>query len=57
MTVNTNNGGGYPVGNRTNEPHHPDGWFSERPADSESTGPMPRRGQPPASGEHDRPKK
>lgn len=47
---------GYPVGNRTERPHHPDGWFPARPAD-ETQGKMPPRGQPPASGEHDRPRK
>lgn len=56
MSTN-NDSAGYPVGNRTERPHHPDGWFPDRPADSENAGDMPRRGQPPASGTHDRPMK
>lgn len=57
MTVNTNgDSAGYPVGNRTEEPHHPDGWFPNT-RETERNNDMPKRGQAPASGEHDRPTK
>lgn len=54
--VSNDDKAGYPAGNRTERPHHPDGWFPDRPADDPNTV-MPPRGRPPASGEHDRPTK
>ena len=49
---------GYPLGNRTNRPHHPDGWHPTRPAEEE---PQNQEGAPPRGkarfGVHDRPKK
>lgn len=53
---NTDDSAGYPVGNRTERPHSPSGWFPGRPADDESTGDMPARGTV-GRGTHDRPKK
>lgn len=46
--------GGYPLGNRTNKPHHPDGWDAKRESKEE-----PEKGDPPKrgtlrSGTHDR---
>lgn len=57
MSKDNNDSAGYPVGSRTDRPHHPDGWFPDREKNGGDSGPMPRRGQPPASGEHDRPTK
>src|SRR5689334_301660 len=44
---------GYPVGGR-GERAHPDGWFPQRPADSEGpmSGPMPPRHRPPPTNTH-----
>lgn len=49
---------GESLGDRTNRPHHPDGWFPSRPAEEE---PQNDKGAPPRGkaryGEHDRPSK
>lgn len=47
---------GESLGSRTQRPHHPDGWFPDRPAEQESNEKPPPRGTL-RSGVHDRPKK
>lgn len=54
---NTDDDGGYPVGG-ANRPSRDrsDGWWPTRESET-SGGTMPPRGQPPASGTHERPSK
>lgn len=56
----SNDKGGYPLGDRTSKPHHPDGWGAERESKEESKeerGEANPRGTKPRSGSHDRSEK
>lgn len=54
MTADTNGAEGYSLGNRTERPHHPDGWSIDR--EDTANGDNPPRGTV-GRGEHDRPKR
>ncbi len=49
-----NDQGGYPLGSRTQKPHHPDGWDAKREDKSEGSNEKPPPRGTLRSGTHDR---